>query len=286
MEPQNNENSSFNGFEIELDDNIAILRVNRPEKKNAMNMNFFNNLPKAIKYLDNSEEIRAIILTAKGDNFSAGLDLSSLGELTSETSNNSSPSKKTSQATNLKKFYENIKFLQNSISSLEQCLKPVIAVIQGYCLGGGIDLISACDIRIGTQNSIYSIREVKMAMVADLGTLQRLPKIISIGHLNELAFTGKDIDAEYAKAIGLINYVGKDYEDAMDYAVSVAKQIASNSPLAVKGIKKTVTSFLAEEVSRGLEDVAMHNTAYLMSNDLIEAVSAFFEKREPKFEGS
>ncbi len=275
----------FKGFDITVENDIAMLLIDRPEKKNAMNMDFFKNLPKAIQTLDQLEDVRVIILGAKGSSFSAGLDLTALGEITAAQSDNQQNTL-TSQATNSKKLYENIKFLQESISSVENCSKPVIAVIQGYCLGGGIDLITACDIRIGTADSTYSIREVKMAMVADLGTLQRLPRIISLGHINELALTGKDIDANYAKEINLINFVGKDIDEAFEYANTTARQIAANSPLVVAGIKKTVTSFLAQEVKERLEDVAMHNTAYITSNDLIEAVTAFFEKRNPKFTGS
>ncbi len=275
----------FKGFDITVENDIAMLLIDRPEKKNAMNMDFFKNLPKAIRTLDQLEDVRVIILGAKGSSFSAGLDLTALGEITAGPSDNQQNTV-TSQATNSKKLYENIKFLQESISSVENCSKPVIAVVQGYCLGGGIDLITACDIRIGTADSTYSIREVKMAMVADLGTLQRLPRIISLGHINELALTGKDIDANYAKEINLINYVGKDIDEAFEYANMTARQIAANSPLVVAGIKKTVTSFLSQEVKERLEDVAMHNTAYITSNDLIEAVTAFFEKRDPKFTGS
>lgn len=275
----------FKGFDIIIEGNIATLFIDRPEKKNAMNMDFFKNLPKAVSALDDAEEVRVIILAAKGNAFSAGLDLTALGDITSNTSTEAS-NRPSSQATVSKRLYENIKFLQESITSVENCSKPVIAVIQGYCLGGGIDLITACDMRVGTSDSIYSIREVKMAMVADLGTLQRLPRIISITHLNELALTGKDIEANYAREIGLLNYVGTDYDDAMEYARQTAAQIAANSPLVVAGIKKTVTSFLSQEVHNRLEDVAMHNTAYITSNDLIEAVTAFFEKREPKFTGS
>ena len=173
----------FKGFDITVENDIAMLLIDRPEKKNAMNMDFFKNLPKAIRTLDQLEDVRVIILGAKGSSFSAGLDLTALGEITAGPSDNQQNTV-TSQATNSKKLYENIKFLQESISSVENCSKPVIAVVQGYCLGGGIDLITACDIRIGTADSTYSIREVKMAMVADLGTLQRLPRIISLGHIN------------------------------------------------------------------------------------------------------
>jgi len=175
--------------------------------------------------------------------------------------------------------------LQDSISAVARCPKPVIAAVHGYCIGGGVDLIAACDIRLASADAVFSVREAKMAIVADLGSLQRLPAIISAGHVAELAFTGKDISAERAKEIGLVNDVAADAEGVLKAAGSLAAEIASNSPIAVQGTKAVLAANEGRTVAEGLDYVATWNAGMLASDDLTEAVAAFMEKRTPKFTG-
>ena len=168
---------------------------------------------------------------------------------------------------------------------MARCPKPVIAAVHGYCIGGGVDLIAACDIRLASADAVFSVREAKMAIVADLGSLQRLPAIISAGHLAELAFTGKDISAERAKEIGLVNDVAADAEGVHKAAHALAAEIAANSPIAVQGTKAVLAANEGRTVAEGLDYVATWNAGMLASDDLTEAVTAFMEKRPPKFTG-
>ena len=175
--------------------------------------------------------------------------------------------------------------LQDAITAVARCPKPVIAAVHGYCIGGGVDLIAACDIRLASADAVFSVREAKMAIVADLGSLQRLPAIVGPGHLAELAYTGKDITAERAKEIGLVNDVAADADGVLKSARAMAAEIASNSPLAVQGTKAVLAANEGRTVAEGLDYVATWNAGMLASDDLTEAVTAFMEKRTPKFTG-
>jgi enoyl-CoA hydratase len=178
-----------------------------------------------------------------------------------------------------------VKRLQQAISSVADCPKPVVAAIHGYCIGGGVDLASACDIRLASADAVFSVRETKVAIVADLGSLQRLPMIIGQGHVAELAYTGKDITAARAQEIGLVNDVLPDAEAVVSAAQAMAAEIAANSPLAVQGTKAVLTAGEGRSVAEGLDYVATWNAGFLQSEDLVEAMSAFMEKRPPDFRG-
>jgi enoyl-CoA hydratase len=175
--------------------------------------------------------------------------------------------------------------MQASVTSVAQCPKPVIAAIHGYCIGGGVDVAAACDIRVASADAVFSVRETKVAIVADLGSLQRLPRIIGKGHLAELAFTGKDITAARAQEIGLVNDVAPDAGAALAAARQLATEIAANSPLAVQGTKAVLTACEDKSVADGLDYVATWNAGFLSSDDLVEAMTAFMEKRPPEFKG-
>jgi enoyl-CoA hydratase len=175
--------------------------------------------------------------------------------------------------------------LQASITSVADCPKPVIAAVHGACIGAGIDLITACDIRLASTDAVFSVRETKMAIVADVGTLQRLPRVIGAGHAAELIYTGKDVDAARAKEIGLVNDVLADHDAVVKAARALAAEIAANSPLAVQGSKAILRRGADLTVAQGLDLVALWNTAFIHSEDLREAMTAFFEKRPPTFRG-
>jgi enoyl-CoA hydratase len=175
--------------------------------------------------------------------------------------------------------------MQAAVTSVADCPKPVIAAIHGYCIGGGVDVISACDIRLASADAVFSVRETKVAIVADLGSLQRLPRLIGKGHLAELALTGKDISAARAKEIGLVNEVVADAPSVVRDARQLAIEIAANSPLAVQGTKAVLAACEDKSVADGLDYVATWNAAFLSSDDLVEAMTAFMEKRSPQFKG-
>ena len=176
---------------------------------------------------------------------------------------------------------------QKAISAVAACPVPVIAAVHGHCLGGGIDLITACDIRVASADATFSIRETRIGIVADVGTLQRLPKVVSAGHVAELAYTGKDIDAARAEKIGLVNDVYADVDTVLAAARGLAEEIAANAPMAVRGTKFILqqSEDLTTEQSLLLNGLWTMATS-LQSNDLREAVTAFMEKRTPEFSGT
>lgn len=269
-------------FRIErADDKSHVVEVvlTGPGKGNAMGPAFFRELPQIFAALDKDESVRAVVLRGDNGNFSYGLDLRTMAaELMPLI-------QKDNLAAERQKLLDLIGELQRGFDMVARCRKPVIAAIAGACIGGGVDLISACDVRIAARNAKFSVREVKLAIVADMGSLQRLPRIISATHARELAFTGKDIDAERAARIGLVSDVYDDEAGVLAAARAMASEIASSSPLAVQGIKQVMNYTDERAVLDGERYVAVWNAAFLASNDLVEAIQSFMEKRPPKFTG-
>ncbi|MGO9343380.1 MAG: crotonase/enoyl-CoA hydratase family protein [Acidimicrobiales bacterium] len=270
---------------VERQAHVATLWLDRPEARNAMGPAFWADLPVLMAELSADPEVRAVVVAARGPHFSVGLDLKQMGAMLSGGDQPGSGARH-SRATTAAAARLSIHRMQASISSVADCPKPVVAAVHGYCIGGGVDLISACDIRVASADAVFSVRETKMAIVADLGSLQRLPAIIGAGHLAELAYTGKDISVERAKEIGLVNHVSPDAKAAVDHARSIAEEIASNSPLVVQGTKTVLQTRDRRSIQEGLDYVAIWNSGFLQSDDLVEAVSAFMEKRAPKFTGN
>jgi enoyl-CoA hydratase len=266
---------------LERDGHVATVFLDRPEKRNAMGMPFFAQLPELMAELGGDDDVRAIVVAARGPAFSVGLDLTALASVGGNHREGDPPS----QATIGRRVHADVLRLQGSISSVADCPKPVIAAIHGWCIGGGVDLTSACDIRLCSADAVFSIRETRMAMVADIGSLQRLPELMPYGYLAELAYTGKDIDAVRAERMGFVNEVLADQPATLDAARELATEIAANSPLAVQGTKAVLAEARRARVEAGLRFVAAWNAGQLRSDDLGEAVAAFFERRPPKFTG-
>jgi len=264
---------------LEVEGHVATLWLDREEARNALGSYFWRDLPLAAAALSREREVRALVVAARGPHFSVGLDLKEFG------GGFATPSSSSSRAASSAQSYRAVRDMQASITSIAELAIPVIAAVHGYCIGGGVDLVSACDVRLCSSDAIFSVRETKVAIVADLGSLQRLPKIVSAGHLAELAFTGKDVDATRALAIGLVNAVFDDHDAALAGARALASEIAQNSPLAVQGTKAVLAANDGRRVDEGLDFVARWNTMYLQSNDLREAMTAFMEKRPPVFRG-
>ena len=273
---------------IEQDEWVATVWLDRPEARNAMGLDLWRDLPVAMQTVSRDQRVRAVVIAAKGPHFSVGLDLKAMGNLLAgggdgrEAEGAVSPP---SMAARARGARGEVLRLQDSITAVARCPKPVIAAVHGYCIGGGVDLIAACDIRLAAADAVFSVREAKMAIVADLGSLQRLPGIISAGHLAELAYTARDISAERAKEIGLVNDVAEDAEGVLKASRALAAEIAANSPVAVQGTKAVLAANDGRTVAEGLDYVATWNAGMLASDDLVEAVTAFMEKRTPKFTG-
>ena len=272
-------NTQHESLTVEITDNVAQVTLIGPGKGNAMGPEFWSEMPVVFAELDADPQVRAIVLTGSGNNFCFGLNLLTMGNTLSDTMSNEISAKPRAD------FHTHLKHLQESISAVADCRTPTIASIHGWCIGGGVDLISAVDIRYASADAKFSVREVKLSIVADVGSLARLPYILSDGHLRELALTGKDIDAARAEKIGLVNEVLPDAGAALAAAHATAAEIAANSPLVTRGIKDVLDEQRTADVAASLRYVAAWNSAFLPSRDLKEGISAMFAKRAPNFTG-
>lgn len=266
-------------LKVDVSSQVAEVTLLGPGKGNAMGPDFWRELPIVFRALDADPDVRAVIVTGSGTHFSYGLDLPAMMPSWAELLGDGALAGPRSR------FLDEVRVLQDSVTSVAACRKPVIAAVSGWCIGGGVDVIAAVDIRLASADAKFSVREVKVAIVADLGSLQRLAGIIGEGHLRELAFTGRDIDAARAAKIGLVNDVFPDQDATLAAARSLAAEIAANPPLVVQGVKDVLNSSREADVAAGLRYVAAWNSAFLPSKDLGEAVQAFLERRPPSFSG-
>lgn len=266
-------------LKVDVADHVAEVTLLGPGKGNAMGPDFWRELPIVFRSLDADPAVRAVVITGSGAHFSYGLDLPAMmpswGELLADGA----------LAAPRTRFLDEVRTLQDAVTAVAACRKPVIAAVSGWCIGGGVDLIAAADIRLASADAKFSVREVKVAIVADIGSLQRLAGIIGEGHLRELALTGRDIDAPRAERIGLVNDVHATPEATIAAARDLAAEIAANAPIVVQGVKDVLNSQREAEVAAGLRYVSAWNAAFLPSKDLGEAVQAFLERRPPHFTG-
>jgi enoyl-CoA hydratase len=270
---------AYESLTVDIDAHVAQVTLVGPGKCNAMGPAFWAELPEVFASLDADPDVRAIVLTGSGRNFSYGLDLAAMGGTLAPVLAEGAMAKPRTE------FHTKLKAMQGTITAVADCRTPVIASVHGWCIGGGVDLISAVDVRYASADAKFSVREVKLAMVADVGSLARLPLILSDGHLRELALTGKDIDAARAEKIGLVNEVYPDALASLGAAHETAKEIAANPPLVVRGIKDVLDEQRIAQVTSSLRYVAAWNSAFLPSQDLNEGITAMFAKRPPEFKG-
>lgn len=272
-------NSEYKAIRLEKADGVAEVVLVGPGKGNAMGPDFWREVPDVFARLDRDEDVRAIVVRGEGDHFSYGLDLAAMmGDLGGHFAGANLAAERTA-------LLDLVLDMQQAFDRVESCRKPVVAAVSGWCIGGGLDLIAACDIRLCSKEARFSLREVKVAIVADLGSLQRLPRVIGEGNARELALTGKDIAAERALRINLVNEVYETPAALLDAARQMAREIADNPPLVVQGIKRVMNYCSDKSVKDGLEYVAVWNSAFLQSHDLGEAMTAFRERRAPRFQG-
>jgi len=259
---------------VDIKDHVARVTLNRPEKRNAMNVNMLKKMLAAFQAFDNDPEVRVVVIKGEGRSFCAGMELADLAGLIEKHS--------ADYRENLRKT---ILYGQTSMNIVETCTKPVIAAIHSHCVGGGVDLACACDIRLASKDALFSVRETKLALVADLGTLQRLPKVVGEPWARELALTGRNVSGKEAFNIGLVTHLCEDREALYTKADEIAAEIADNSPLAVQGVKDTMRFTSDHGVDAGLRYVAQKNAAILICEDGMEALMAAMEKRKPIFKG-
>lgn len=264
-------------FDVEIDNSIAHIRFNRPEKRNSMNEDFWTMFPKEVEELDDSGEIRALIISSTGPHFSAGIDLSMFkGDIVeNETDNELGRSRGY--------FLQQLRFLQNAVSCLEAARFPVVTAVQGGCIGGGIDLITAADIRICTKDAFFLIEEINVGLAADIGTIQRLPKIIPAGIAREWTMLGEKVSADRAKEVGLVSSLHDNHEEMMKNAFEIAEKLASKTPLAMWVTKETLNYSRDHTVKESLENVALWNAATLHKEDVMSTMMSKMQKKKPEY---
>lgn len=265
----------YQAFRVETIGHVAHVQIARPDHANAMNAAFWRELVEIFQWIDESDAIRVVVLSGAGRHFSAGMDLALLADIGSGLGEN--------VGRNAQTLRRKILALQAAVTAVEACCKPVLAAIHGACLGAAVDLIAACDMRYAAADLQLAIKEIDLGMVADLGTLQRLPQLINAGLLRELAYTGRSLGAEEACRIGLVNRVYTDSAALLDGVLEIAAQIAAKSPLAIRGSKRMLSYMRDHRVADGLEYVATWNAAMLQSTDVRHAMLAQMTKQNTEF---
>lgn len=265
----------FETFSLTIENYVAQVVFNRPERANALNQTAWQEMKAIFEELDENEDVRAIILRGNGRHFCAGIDLELLMQV--------AQSAQKCEGRKREKLRRQVLDLQAPINAIEQCSKPVVAAIHGGCIGGGVDIVSACDMRYCTHDAFFTIKEIDMGMVADLGTLQRLPKIIPPGIAREMAYTGRNVSGQEAERIGLTNRSFVDVDTMLAEVMKIAQVIATKSPLSIRGTKAILNHSRDHSVADGLEYMATWNAAMLLSDDLTEAFQAKMQKRDAVF---
>ncbi|AVZ38554.1 MULTISPECIES: crotonase/enoyl-CoA hydratase family protein [unclassified Dietzia] len=260
---------------------VAQVTLIGPGLHNGMGPDFWAEMPRVMAELDADPEVRAAVIAGEGRNFSYGLDLMAMMPQFMEFL----PQDTTPDASRNERILDFVENMRRAIDSVASAKTPTVAAVQGRCIGGAVDLISACDVRHGAADSTYSIREVKVGIVADMGSLARLPHIIGSGLTRELALTGRDIDAQTALRYGLVTQLAEDAAGVLASAHATAAEIAANPPLVVRGTREVLNRGIEGQIRENNRYVATWNAGFLAPSDMMEAISATLEKREAKFTG-
>ena len=272
-------NTKYKSFTVDISDHVANLILSRPDELNTMSRDFWVELGDVLEEINKNSEVRVVVMSSTGKHFCAGMDLSAF----SNGVDNIPDEKKPDHARIGEAVYRVAKELQGYITSLEKIRVPVIAAIHGGCIGGAVDLVTACDIRLASKDAFFCIQEINIGMAADVGTLQRLPKIIPDSKMREMAYTGRRMYADEAKETGLVSDTYESQEEMLAAANELAKVIASKSPVAIYGLKAVMNYSRDHSVSEGLEYNALWSGAMLSQKDMTEAITANMEKRDASF---
>lgn len=264
----------FSTLELRLDGHVAEVYLNRPDKANSMSAAMWPELQQCFEWLDAEPSVRAVVLAGNGRHFCAGIDLAMFATLQDQ---HPDPARRAEQ------FRLNVLRMQDNLSAIEKCRKPVLAAIHFSCIGGGIDLVCCCDMRYATEDAYFSVREIDIGMTADVGTLQRLPKLIPDGVARELAYTGRNMDAEEAKEHGFVNRVYDNRDTMLREVRETARTIAAKAPLAVRGTKAMLLHSRDHRVGDGLDYIATWNAGMLSAVDLEEGITAQAERRAANY---
>jgi len=266
---------SFETLELSIEQGVATVCLNRPDKANAMNGTMWDELQRCFEWLDQEPTVRAVILAGNGKHFCAGLDLGVFGDLHGSSAD---PARRAEQ------LRHTILRLQGNLSAIEKCRVPVLAAIHNTCIGGGVDMTCCADMRYATEDAFFSIREIDIGMTADVGTLQRLPKIIPDGVVRELAYTGRNMHAKEARDVGFVNRVFDNRETMLREVTAIARAIAAKSPLAVRGSKEMLLYSRDHSVAEGLNYIATWNAGMMSQVDLQAGIQAQMSKTLAAYE--
>ena len=268
-------------FNLTIENNIAQLTLNRPEKRNSMIPEFWDELPQIIRRIDQESLARVIVISSTGPHFTSGIDISVFESSKKETVDHEKQQELNRVAG--AKLYDTVQYLQQTFSCLEESRIPILVAIQGGAIGGGVDLITACDMRYMTEDAFLSIFEINIGMTADVGTFPRICKLLPEGIVKELAYTGRKMSATEAKALGLVNEIYKDHEAMLLGVMGIAQKIARKAPLAIYGSKRIINYARDHSTADTLDYIGIWNASMLQQDEIREAMTAPKEDRDPNF---
>lgn len=268
----------FKHFNLNLENKIAHLEINRPDKANSLHSELWQEFKQAFEWAHENPEVRVVVLSGAGKYFCAGIDLNMFPQMLGDLASMKDEGRKRERMRQI------ILDLQGSFNAIENCRKPVLAAIHSGCIGAGLDMISACDMRYCSQDAFFVLKEIDLGMTADVGTLQRLPHIVGDGFMREMAYTGRKVEATEAQQVGLVNHVYADKETMIKEVMQLAQTIAEKSPISIRGTKEVLLYTRDHSVNDSLNYMATWNAAVLMGNDIQEAMMAQMQKRKPEFE--
>lgn len=272
------DHADYTCFKVEIEAGVAHIQLKRPEAMNTMTRAFWNELPAIVKHIDDNALARCIVITSTGKHFSAGMELSVFTDGEGVTEERTGDRHVAGES-----FRHHVHHLQNTFTCLDKARMPVIVAIQGGCIGGAVDFVSACDIRYATSDAFFCIQEINIGMTADVGTFPRLCKLIPEGWVRELAYTGRRLPAGRARDIGLVNETFDSHEALIAHAFATAREIAEKSPLAVAGSKVMINYARDHTIADGLDYIATWQTGMFAGSHMAEAFKAKMEKRPADF---
>ncbi len=274
-------------FDLELKDHVAHLRLNRPQALNSMTPAFWRELPAIVNQLSDEGDARVIVLSSTGKHFTAGMDLAVFqgdGGSANAQAESGAGERALEPGRVRSRMRQSALVFQESFNALERARVPVLAAIQGGCIGGGVDMVSACDARYATADAFFCIQEINIGLTADVGTLQRLPRLIPEGVVRELAYTGRRLGAQRAQQLGLVNEIYPTHEALLEGVLQVAREIAEKSPLAVWGSKEMLNYTRDHSIEDGLNYIATWQAGMFFGGDMAEAFVAKKGGRKPQFQ--
>ncbi len=266
----------YTSFTLEIADHIAKITLSNPQKANALGEDFWTEFTQVFEHINDDPDVRVVVVASIGKHFTSGIDLGYL--------QSTMPSPDVDPARAMEKLRRHVKFLQAPFVAIDKCRVPVLAAVQGGCFGAGVDLVSACDVRYVSADAFFIIQEINIGMVADLGTLQRMPRQIPDGLMRELAYTGRKFLADEAFNSGYVTHVAPDHDTLLAHVMTIAGQIAAQSPLAISGSKEMLNHTRDHAVAAGLDYIASWNAGMLSLPDVVKGATAALTRSKAEFD--